>query len=50
MANENKPFTYTEHRNFCRLFGLKPRNPISWLLWKAKKKWSADNGNTKENH
>lgn len=29
-----KNIKYIEHIRVCRMFGFKPRNPISFLFWK----------------
>lgn len=33
-----KKLTYAEHCRLAYLFGFKPRNPISFLIWKIKHK------------
>lgn len=37
-----KKLTYAEHCRLAYLFGFKPRNPISFLIWKIKRKRSKD--------
>ena len=42
-----KKLTYAEHCRLAYLFGFKPRNPISFLVWKIRNKRSDSNVQSK---
>ena len=45
MQNDFENLTYMQHIRLCHFFGVKARNPISFLIWKIKKRFKIKSWN-----